>query len=396
MAIQRAKLLLACDDPSTSASLQDSLAQIAPEGDVVVCTRASYVLVRVEAETPSALILCEALGSEPWSAVAAQVHERCPRLFGVLALNPNPTGPQQLTSTVPNWLDMVSLPADRSELRSAVMLAIAQSAGRKGLEYTDQSVLEMLELAAIDGLTTVLRARLAGGTGTLTFEMGRLLHASTGRAFGPQAVRALMGMGRGGFRQVLNTPHTAYPTNVQLTLMELLRLGEEGEASTLEQPVATPPQAPPPSPAPESSRPSIQSRQLKNTQHEAGDLNMNTKKLSLAVENFRDRLGPGLIACDVWGEDGFSLAGHNSQPEASALFSDMTARLIKLLTDANFPSLGRYYMIELADKKLVCIMLYQKHQWGSLIDLEKTNLGMLISVALPKALEDLRTAAEMG
>ncbi len=74
----------------------------------------------------------------------------------------------------------------------------------------------------------------------------------------------------------------------------------------------------------------------------------------------------------------------------------MTARLIKLLTDANFPSLGRYYMIELADKKLVCIMLYQKHQWGSLIDLEKTNLGMLISVALPKALEDLRTAAEMG
>lgn len=121
---------------------------------------------------------------------------------------------------------------------------------------------------------------------------------------------------------------------------------------------------------------------------------MNAKRLAAAVDNFRERLGSGMVACDIYGPDGLSLAAYNSVPEAVALFSDVTKRVTNALADSGFPPLGRYYLIELVGRKLVCVMHYREYQWGCLIDLEKTNMGMLISVALPRAIEDLRLAME--
>jgi hypothetical protein len=121
---------------------------------------------------------------------------------------------------------------------------------------------------------------------------------------------------------------------------------------------------------------------------------MNMKKLGPAIEAFHERLGTGLIATDIWGPDSLSLAAYNSNSAAVALFGEMTARLTRSLADANFPPLGRYYLLELVDKKLVAVMMYRDYQWGCLVDMEKVNMGMLISIAIPKAIEDLRSAVE--
>ena len=125
-----------------------------------------------------------------------------------------------------------------------------------------------------------------------------------------------------------------------------------------------------------------------------GEYEMNTKKLAPAIDSFRERLGTALISCDIWGPDGLSLAGFNPKPEAVALFGDITTRLVRSLADGNFPSLGRYYLLELTDKKIVCVLVYRNHQWGALVDMDKVNMGMLISIAIPKALEDLRQAVD--
>ncbi len=119
---------------------------------------------------------------------------------------------------------------------------------------------------------------------------------------------------------------------------------------------------------------------------------MNTEKLIRAVEAFRERLGGGLLACDIWGPDGLSLASYHTQAAASALFADVTSRLRELLSTAKFPVLGRYYVLELENNQAVCVMLAGEYQWGCLVDRRHALMGKVIALAMPKALEDLRDA----
>ena len=121
---------------------------------------------------------------------------------------------------------------------------------------------------------------------------------------------------------------------------------------------------------------------------------MDMKKLAIAHDAFRERLGTGLLADDIWGPDSLSLAGVNTQPAAVALFGEITTRIVRALSDSGFPSLGRYYLFELAEKKMVCVMNYKEYQWGCLVDLEKMNMGTLISIAIPKAVAELQTAVD--
>ena len=121
---------------------------------------------------------------------------------------------------------------------------------------------------------------------------------------------------------------------------------------------------------------------------------MDMKKLAIAHDAFRERLNPGLMADDIWGPDSLSLIGFNSQPAAVALFGEITPRIRRALADSDFPNLGRYYLIDLADKKMYCVMNYKEYQWGCLIDLEKVNMGTLISIAMSKGLEELQAAVD--
>lgn len=120
------------------------------------------------------------------------------------------------------------------------------------------------------------------------------------------------------------------------------------------------------------------------------DDDMNLKRLNKAVEELKEDLGAALIATDIWNtEDAQSLVGFNTQPKATALFNEITRYLNKTLKGAEFPGLGKYYMVHLENNFMVIVVSSGTFQEGMLVDLSKTTMGVLMNVALPKVQEGL-------
>lgn len=119
---------------------------------------------------------------------------------------------------------------------------------------------------------------------------------------------------------------------------------------------------------------------------------MRVEKLKAAIEVLKSELGQALVACDIFDGSGLSYAGHNSNPAATALFTDITARLLKALKDSGFPALDRYYMLVLKDNQIVVVALVGSLQMGLLVDGNKVNMGLLLNIAVKKAIEVAKAA----
>lgn len=115
-------------------------------------------------------------------------------------------------------------------------------------------------------------------------------------------------------------------------------------------------------------------------------LDIDVSRLEQVVKEAKEILRDGLVATDIWDrETGLSLAGHNPQPEAVALFNQLTDQMTSTLAGSNFPALNRYYLLDLeGGNTVVC----QKHgddlMSGLLLDGAKVNLGILVSIVIPK------------
>lgn len=115
---------------------------------------------------------------------------------------------------------------------------------------------------------------------------------------------------------------------------------------------------------------------------------MNTKMLDNAVQDLRNILRDGLIATDIWDRGtGLSLAGHNQQPVAVALFTRITDELDISLRDSQFPPLARYYLLDMEGNHTIVVINHGPILQGLLVDNKRANLGLLISVAIPKMIE---------
>lgn len=125
---------------------------------------------------------------------------------------------------------------------------------------------------------------------------------------------------------------------------------------------------------------------------------INTELLNQTIEDVRSFLKDGLLACDIWHiKDGLSLAGFNSQPAAVALMSKITTEMQNVLDSSGFPKLNRYFIIDLETDKTVLIIRHGGDMLqGILLDTTKANLGMLLSVVLPRALEQVAKANGQG
>lgn len=120
---------------------------------------------------------------------------------------------------------------------------------------------------------------------------------------------------------------------------------------------------------------------------------IDTKLLDLAVQDLRSVLRDGLIATDIWDRgDGLSLAGFNQQPVAVALFTRITIELESSLTDSNFPPLARYYLLDMEGNHTVVVINHGNLLQGVLVDNKRANLGILISVAIPRMLDAIAKA----
>lgn len=120
---------------------------------------------------------------------------------------------------------------------------------------------------------------------------------------------------------------------------------------------------------------------------------IDTKILDSAVQDLRNVLRDGLIATDIWDRTaGLSLAGFNQQPVAVALFTRITTELESSLTDSNFPPLARYYLLDMEGNHTVAVINHGPLLQGILVDNKRANLGILISVAIPRMIETVTRA----
>jgi YesN/AraC family two-component response regulator len=114
---------------------------------------------------------------------------------------------------------------------------------------------------------------------------------------------------------------------------------------------------------------------------------MNVSKLNKSIETLKESLGGALLATDIWGtSDMQSIAGWNSQPAATALFGQIINSTNQALQGSGFPGLGKYCIFDLVDGKLVVLIPMGDYAWGMLVDGKKAQLGLLLNVALPKAI----------
>ena len=114
---------------------------------------------------------------------------------------------------------------------------------------------------------------------------------------------------------------------------------------------------------------------------------MNVAKLSKSIDTLKENLGGALLATDIWGSaDMQSIAGWNPQPAACTLFGQIVNATNHALKDSGFPILGKYCLFDLVDAKIVVVIPMGDFMWGILIDGKKAPLGLLLNIALPKAI----------
>ena len=114
---------------------------------------------------------------------------------------------------------------------------------------------------------------------------------------------------------------------------------------------------------------------------------MNIQKLKESIEILKRDLDGALLACDIWPPGtAIPIVGFNSQPKATALFDKLTILLRESLEESEFPPINEYYMLDLAnDATVMVLQLEQGYQWGMLVDKSKVHLGLLLSIAIPRA-----------
>lgn len=120
---------------------------------------------------------------------------------------------------------------------------------------------------------------------------------------------------------------------------------------------------------------------------------MDIKKLNEAMDVLKREIGDAVVASDIFTTtDGQSIVGFNTNPEACALFNQITTYLMKALGASGFPELGQYYMINLVGGNIVIIVPLGDYQWQIYVDGRKTQLGLILNLAIPKAIDAFEEA----
>ena len=119
---------------------------------------------------------------------------------------------------------------------------------------------------------------------------------------------------------------------------------------------------------------------------------MNIDKLESVVADCRATLKEGLLAVDIFErKSGLSLAGFNTQPVAVALFTQVMDYLESTLQESAFPPLDKYFLLDMKDGHIVVVINHGELMQGVLLN-SRANLGVLLSVMIPKAMKGVAEA----
>lgn len=208
--------------------------------------------------------------------------------------------------------------------------------------------------------------------GILFLEEGRLISAMMGNSPSPTALAEMSAWDK-----------------VTVEIKEGVLPGSAARDNALAVPVISQ-GAPPVEISGQAQNPGASSIETLRLARRGGALSIRIKKLQSAVAAIRDMLHDSLLRIDVFlSADGRSLTGWNSQPLACSAFAGVTHSLMDSLAATRFPSLGNYYLFELANETLVLMVVSGELHMGLLLAKNKVPLGLLTNIVLPQAIKAL-------
>ena len=263
------------------------------------------------------------------------------------------------------------------------------------------AVAAFLQLVSMERVTCHLTIRSGERVGRMGIVAGDLVYADFEERDGLAAAHALIGLPEVAIEMVERDDVRQAGLRVPLAEVVLDALRTHDENARGKGALTAPPAAPSevdiefdvmksvrPQPLPEIEAPVIA---IENKETKMNVISV--EKANAAVNKLRESLGAGLVATDVWNiDDGMPIAGFNSQPVATALFNRITDMISETLSESGFPSLNKYYLLDLEGDKIVVVLPLGKYRAGMLVDKKKAQLGVVVSVALPKFVAGLEEA----
>jgi DNA-binding response OmpR family regulator len=263
------------------------------------------------------------------------------------------------------------------------------------------AVAAFLQLVSMERVTCHLTIRSGERVGRMGIVAGDLVYADFEERDGLAAAHALIGLPDVAIEMLERDDVRQAGLRVPLAEVVLDALRTHDENSRGKGALTAPPAGPSevdiefdvmksvrPQPLPEIEAPVIA---IENKETKMNVISV--EKANAAVNKLRESLGAALVATDVWSvDDGMPIAGFNSQPVATALFNRITDMITETLSESGFPSLNKYYLLDLEGDKSVVILPLGKYRAGMLVDKKKAQLGVVVSVALPKFVAGLEEA----
>lgn len=127
-------------------------------------------------------------------------------------------------------------------------------------------------------------------------------------------------------------------------------------------------------------------------------IDVNIEALEEGMEATRTALRDGVLSINIWDiNTGLTLVDWQGNPTAVALFNQITVNLEETLINSNYPELKDWYYMDLEDDKALVIIDHgDTLVQGWLLDSKKTNPGILLGMAIPKAIASEKSARKSG
>lgn len=265
-------------------------------------------------------------------------------------------------------LDVILKPFNFNWFRDKILDYLSED---KGVSGTIDSIdlTSLFQMVNLEKKTIAVKVKSRSEEGILHFNKGEIIHAEYGDLEGEEAAFKVINIKKGIFSLVKEKGMIKKTINTPLMVLLMNAMKTADESTKKESLIDD------------------------NIQDKHKEEKMNVKKLNQAVEVLKDDMGAGLLATDIYGTaDGQSVAGWNSNPQACALFNQITGDMTSALEGAGFPTLGRYYILDLVDDKMVVVITMGDYQWGLLVDRTKAQLGLLLNVVVPKIIDAFEEA----
>lgn len=123
-------------------------------------------------------------------------------------------------------------------------------------------------------------------------------------------------------------------------------------------------------------------------------LDVKLDALESGIEATRIALRDGILSINVWDKDtGLTLIDWQGNATAVALLTQLSMEISDSLEGSELPQLKDYYYIDLDQNQALVVMDHgQSLMEGWLLDSTKTNPGILLGMAIPRAINNAKAA----